>query len=117
MAAPDAPQKNPGQAPGIDPQALKDLWHYNLTNHKPTPAAIKKIEAFRSAAKAMASCIIDLTPSGRDQALALTSLEQMSFHAVAAIARTENEDIAGTPEEDKHLDQNNGATAPANEGK
>lgn len=105
MPGPDAPAKNPGVAPGVNPQGLKDLWHYNLTNHKPTADAIKKIEHFRNAAMAMADCIIDLTPSGRDQALALTSLEQMSFHAVAAIARNENEDIAGTPDEDKNLDQ------------
>ena len=102
---PKAPAKNPGHAPGVDPQALKDLWHYNLTNHKPTAAAIQKIEHFRSAAKAMADCIIDLTPAGRDQAMALSSLEEMSFHAIAAIARTENEDLDVTPEEDKLLEK------------
>ncbi len=101
---PKAPEKNPGQAPGIDPQPLKDLWDYNLTNHKPTAEGIKRIEAVRSAAKAMANCSIELTPGGRDQALALTSLEQMLFHANAAIARTLNEDVAGTPEEDKQID-------------
>ena len=113
---PDAPQKNPGQAPGVDPQALKDLWSYNLTNHKPTPEAIRKIEALRSAAIAMSHVIIDITPPGRDQALALTSCEQMLFHANAAVARNENEDIAGTPEEDKNLDNNAGIPAPATEG-
>ena len=107
---PKAPEKNPGNAPAIDPQALKDLRAYNFTNHKPTAEGIRKIEAIRSAAKAMANCIIDLTPGGRDQALALTSLEQMLFHANAAVARNENEDVAGTPEEDKHLD--NPASAP-----
>lgn len=104
VAAPEAPDKNPGKRPGIDPQGLKDLWHYNLTNHKPTAGAIKKIEALRSASIAMADCIIDLTPGGRDQALALTSLEQMLFHANAAVARNDNEDIAQQPEEDKHLE-------------
>lgn len=103
---PKAPQKNPGSAPGIDPQGLKDLWDYNLTNHKPTPEGIKKIEALRSASKAMAHAIIDLTPPGRDQALALTSLEQMLFHANAAVARSENEDML--PEEDKQLNKDKG---------
>ncbi len=107
---PDAPQKNPGNAPGIDPQALKDLWAYNLTNHKPTAEAIRKIEGFRSAAIAMSACIIDLVPAGRDQALALTQLEEMSFHGIAGIVRNDNEDINGTPEEDKNLEQP--ATAP-----
>lgn len=86
-----------------DPQALKDLWDYNLTNHKPTPEGIRKIEALRSAAKAMKDAIIDLTPGGRDQAMALTSLEQMLFHSTAAIARTMNEDTNQIPEEDKKL--------------
>ena len=104
MAGPTAPDKNPGHAPGVNPQGLKDLWHYNLTNHKPTANATKKIEAIRAAAMAMADCIIDLTPGGRDQAMALSSPEEMSFHAIAAVARNENEDIAGTPEEDKHLE-------------
>lgn len=102
---PPAPSKNPGHAPGVDPQGMKDLWHYNLTNHKPTPDAIRKIEAIRAASMAMADCIIDLTPPGRDQALALTSLEQMNFHAVAAVARTDNEDNAEPPEEDKLLNK------------
>lgn len=94
--------------PTVDPQRLKDLWKYNLTNHKPTAEAIKKIEMMRSATIALAGAIIDLTPSGRDQALALTSLEQMLFHANAAIARSDNEDISGTPEEDKQLKKDKG---------
>lgn len=102
---PPTPPKNPGHAPAVDPQGLKDIWRYNLTNHKPTQEAIKKIEGFRSAAIAMADCIVDLTPAGRDQALALTHLEEMSFHGIAAIVRADNEDINKTPEEDKHLDQ------------
>lgn len=103
MAAPDAPQKNPGHAPNVDPQGLKDLWAYNLTNHKPTAEGIRKIEALRSAAIAMSAAIIDLCPPGRDQAMALTKNEEMLFHANAAVARAMNEDNAGTPEEDKAL--------------
>lgn len=87
----------------VDTQGLKDLWRYNLTNHKPNPEAIRKIEQMRNASIAMSEAIINLCPSGRDQAMALTSLEQMLFHANAAIARADNEDIAGTPEEDKQL--------------
>src|SRR5690606_4522653 len=33
-----------------DTEKLKKLWDYNLTNHKPTPEGIRKIEALRSAA-------------------------------------------------------------------
>ncbi len=95
-AAPNDPQK----------QNLKDTWDYNLTNHKPTVDGIRKIEVMRTTAKAMAHAIIDICPAGRDQALALTSLEQMLFHANAAIARNMNEDLTppdDTPEEDKAL--------------
>lgn len=88
----------------VDPQGLKNLWDYNLTNHKPTPEGMRRMEALRNTAKAMANAIIEMTPPGRDQALALTSLEQMNFHAIAAVARTMNEDVDPTPEEDKHLD-------------
>jgi hypothetical protein len=100
MAAPQAPAKNPGQPTGQDPEALKDLWHYNLTNHKPTADGIRRIEALRSAAMAMADALIDLTPAGRDQAMALSANEEMLFHANAAVARAMNEDIEKTPDED-----------------
>lgn len=98
---PSAPQKNPHV---LDPTALKELWRYNFTNHTPTPEGIRKIEALRSAAKVMADAIIDICPGGRDQALALTSLEQMLFHANAAVARNMNVDVEPKqPEEDKAL--------------
>lgn len=102
---PPAPAKNPGQPPALDPTALKDLWRYNLTNHTPTPEGIRRIEALRSAAKAMADAIIDLCPAGRDQAMALSCNEEMLFHANAAVARAMNVDVEKTPEEDKHLNQ------------
>lgn len=105
---PPTPPKNPGHAPAVDPQGMKDIWHYNLTNHKPTAEAIKTIEHFRSAAKAMADCIIDLVPAGRDQAVALTHLEEMSFHGIAGIVRNNNEDINQPHPED---------AAQSNEGK
>lgn len=98
---PAAPPKNPGAQAGIDPQALKDLWKYNLTNHKPTADGIRRIEAMRSASIAMAEAVIDLCPPGRDQAMALSANEEMLFHANAAIARSMNEDVESAHEEDK----------------
>lgn len=86
--------------PNNDTTQVKALWDYNLTNHKPTADGIRKIEVMRTTAKAMANAIIDICPAGRDQALALTSCEQMLFHANAAIARTYNEDKI-TPDENK----------------
>lgn len=100
---PNAPAKNPGHAPGINPQGLKDLWHYNLSGHKPTADAERRINSLRSASKALADAIIDLTPPGRDQALSLTGLENTLTAAIHAIERSDNEENSGTPEEDKAL--------------
>lgn len=66
---------------------------FNLTNHKPTDKGIAKIEELRSIAKEYASHIRRLTPSGREQSLAITNLEQAQFWANASIARTETDDI------------------------
>lgn len=68
--------------------AAKEAWDYNLTNHTPTEEGIRRIEALRAAAKAMKDAIIDLTPSGREQSLALTKNEEMLFHACSSVART-----------------------------
>lgn len=105
ITKPDAPEKNPGKKPNVDNQALLDLWNYNFSDHKLTTDGKRKIRIMRNTAKTMAEAIIKTCPPGRDQALALTSLEQMLFHANAAIARTENEVAMGTPEEDKALEE------------
>ncbi len=106
MPAPKAPEKNPGHAPAADPQSLKDLWHYNLNPGAVTPEGLRKIAALRSAATAMADAIIDLVPPGRDQALALSKNEEMSFHANAGIAR--GNPLQDTPDEDKKLESKEG---------
>lgn len=66
---------------------LREQWDYRLTNHTPTKDGIRRIEALRSAAKAMKDAIIDLTPPGREQSLALTKNEEMLFYANGAVAR------------------------------
>lgn len=111
MGAPD-PQKIPAQpaaptdkgaAEAFD-EELRALWNWNLTNHKPTAEAIKKIEALRSTAIAMKDAIIALSPHSRERSLALTNLEQTVFYSVAAVARTEVEESQDdTPDEDKAL--------------
>lgn len=85
--------------PPLSDDAMKQLWDWNFTNHKPTPDAIKKMEGLRSAAKAMKDAIIDMVPRSREQSLSLTNLETMLFYANAGIARNESEDgkIPETP--------------------
>lgn len=97
-------------AAGIDAE-LKALWDWNLTNHKPTAEAIKKIEALRTTAIAMKDAIIALSPHSRERSIALTNLEQVVFYAVAAVARQENEDVDDTPSEDKALREEKAKTA------
>lgn len=83
-------------------QDQKDLWHYNFTNHTPHATVLPRIEGLRSAAMAMADAIIDMTPQGREQSLALTACENMLMHSVSALARTyttDNPDFVD-PEQD-----------------
>lgn len=106
---PEAPAKNPSHAPGVNPQGLKDLWKYNLGKHELTPEGERKLNAVRSAAQAMAECLIEITPPGRDQAMALSATEDLLDHARNAIERqynTANLPPDSPPEEDKHLEQN-----------
>ncbi len=80
------------------PMSKDDLikeWRWNLTNHTPTVDGIKKIEKIRSAAKLFAEVMIDNCPTSRDLSLALTAMEEATFHANAAIARNETNDVKG----------------------
>ena len=65
--------------------------HDNLRNrfsyHSPKPGQSEKYELIRSSMLAVAVMIVDKTPSGREQSLALTHLEEAVFWANAAIAR------------------------------
>jgi len=66
---------------------------WNLTNHRPTDAAIDDIEVLRAAAISFGELILLSTPPSREQSLALTSLEQATMWAVASIARTRTDDV------------------------
>ena len=60
-----------------------------FTYHAPTPDQIPCFEQIRDAGLAMARLIVELTPPGREQALAVTHLEETVMWANAAIARGE----------------------------
>lgn len=68
-------------------------WDWNLTNHRPTDEGIEKIEKLRAKVKEYIALIEELTPPGREQSIALTSIETGSMYANAAIARTETADV------------------------
>mgnify|MGYP003404728474 FL=1 len=72
---------------GADAQ-LADL-DKRFTYHAPKGDQTNRYVDLREAAKELALLIVKLTPQSREQALALTNLEQASFWANAAIARNE----------------------------
>lgn len=100
---------------------LKQLWDWNFTNHAPSADAVRKMEGLRSTAKSMKDAIIAMAPHSRERSLALTSLEQTLFYAVAAIARQEpvqtDSSVDDTPAEDKALADSKSAEGEAKDGK
>ena len=59
--------------------------------HPPFGSQQERYVRIRDEAKAFASTIMALTPTSREQSLALTNLEQAVMWANAAIARNEND--------------------------
>ena len=57
--------------------------------HPPTDGRIEQHEDIRSFARRYADIICAVCPEGRERALALTKLEEVTFWANAAIAREE----------------------------
>ena len=69
-------------------QTVKDRNANNFTYHKPTPEMVPVFQAIRTKARELADYIADHVPAGREQATALTKLEEFTFWANAGIART-----------------------------
>jgi hypothetical protein len=70
-------------------QVLKARVENDFTYHAPLPGQPERYTQLREKAKELALLIVDLTPSSREQSVALTLLEQASMMANAAIARNE----------------------------
>jgi hypothetical protein len=58
-----------------------------FTYHRPSGDQPQKYESIRNRCKDLAILIVEITPESREQALALTKLEEVSMWANAAIAR------------------------------
>lgn len=65
---------------------LKHRIENDFTYHA-AEAKSADFQAIRNKSKELATLIVDLVPQGREQALALTNLEQANFWANAGIAR------------------------------
>jgi hypothetical protein len=59
----------------------------NFTYHSPSTAQTEAYTTLRSEGKKLAYLIKQLVPKGREQAVAMTNLEQALFWANAGIAR------------------------------
>lgn len=64
----------------------------SLTNHRPDPEQINRIELVRELGYAFGVGIVGNTPTSRAQSLALTKLEEAVMWAVKAIAIEEKVD-------------------------
>jgi len=66
-----------------------ELLENRFTYHAPKPGMNEKYQALRDKAKELAYLIEELTPTSREQSVAMTNLETAIFWANAAIARNE----------------------------
>lgn len=60
-----------------------------FTYHSPQEGQPERYEAIRDKAKELAILIVEDTPEGREQSLAVTKIEEAVMWAIAAIARHE----------------------------
>lgn len=72
----------------VSPDLLEQL-RVRFTYHSPLPDQPPRYAHLRGQALMLAEDIVYLIPPGREQALALTKLEEAIFWANAAIARNE----------------------------
>jgi hypothetical protein len=70
---------------GIDQKRLDKDFVY----HSPKDDQPERYTAIRELAKHFATGVMDMVPPGREQALALTKIEEACFWANASIARNE----------------------------
>jgi len=75
--------------PPIGADAQNAEFEKRFTYHSPKADQPARYQELREAAKSFALLIAKNSPQSREQALALTNLEQACFWANAAIARNE----------------------------
>jgi hypothetical protein len=68
---------------------IRERIENDFTYHAPKEGQPERYQQIREKAKELALLIVDLTPTSREQSIALTELETATFFANAAIARNE----------------------------
>lgn len=84
---------------------LKPRIENDFTYHRPPAEVAVDFVTLRNKAKELALLFLDLVPSGREQATALTRLEEAVFHANAGIARQFPAEVSAPVVEDKEAVQ------------
>jgi hypothetical protein len=80
------PEQDPAQLAAVE-RAIADVVN-RFTYRAPRPGQPAVYEALRGQARSLALSFVSLVPAGREQALALTHLEQAIFWANAGVARS-----------------------------
>lgn len=71
------------------PEAMLKRLEEDFTFHPVKEGQAERYQAIRDACLDLARMVCHLSPASREQSLALTAIEQVSFYANAAIARHE----------------------------
>lgn len=71
------------------PQSMQQRIERDFTYHAPKGDQLERYQRLRDAGKDLALQIVELTPTSREQSLALSQLETAIMWANAAIARNE----------------------------
>jgi len=66
--------------------------------HRPSPAQVEQIAGIRDGCKAMHARILEVIPPGRERAVAITKLEEVSMWANKAIIMADEGPVAASPE-------------------
>ena len=74
----------------LNPAQTADLAK-RFTYHAPKPGQPERYTALRETALKLATLVVEQTPNGREQALALTKIEEAVMWANSAIARGEGD--------------------------
>lgn len=95
-SASERAMRESSEAPLISPEnaargKLHERIENDLTLHPPVNDTISNVmDALRREFKDLAHTVIELTPAGRDQSLALTNIEYGLRDAIAAVAKNQH---------------------------
>jgi hypothetical protein len=73
----------------MDKAEIEKRFTYVVVGHPPKGNQPDRYQEIRTACRSLTQTIVSITPESREQALAITKIEEACFWANAAIARNE----------------------------